>query len=133
MKAIRAASLTAALVIILTGLNPIAIATTAPYSTTSFTPLSVGETTQGSTRGVAVNYNNTLSDSLEVFTFIDVTNSVGQTVFVQSSIEMFIPGESETVFFGLTGLPSGTYSATVFVSSLDLVPLSVASNVQVVL
>ena len=80
-----------------------------------------------------MNYNNTVSSVVVAFVYLDLTNSVGQTVFVQASGGTFSGGENKTIFFGLTGLQTGSYSAAVFVVTGADVPVSTVANVQVVL
>ena len=121
------------LLVVLAAVSPALGTSLPPYSTKGFVAIGATETTQAGTKGVIVNYNNTLASPVVAFVYIVVTNSVGQTVFVQVNGGVFSAGENKTIFFGMSGMSSGTYSATLFVASANLVPLSVASSVQVVL
>ena len=113
--------------------TPVSNAVAPTFSTSGFVSLREIEATQSGVAGVLVNYNNTVSSAVVAFVYLDVTNSIGQTVFVQASGGTFSGGENKTIFFGLTGLQTGSYSAAVFVVTGADVPVSTVANVQVVL
>ena len=121
------------MVVLLLVTAPVSNAAAQTFSTSGFASLHATETTQQGTEGVLVNYNNTMSSAVVAFVYLDLTNSAGQTVFVQASGGSFAAGENKTIFFGLTGVQSGTYVASVFVVTSAFVPVSTATSVQVVL
>jgi hypothetical protein len=107
------------------------MAVSPPYLTTAFIAIHAVQATELGVKGVSVNLNNTMSTAQYAVIFIDLTNTSGQTLFVQSVAGSFAAGQNKTLFFGTTTLSPGTYKVEVFVTTGDFVPLSAASAVQI--
>ena len=114
-------------------LAPQSNAVAATYSTTGFVALGVAETTQLGMKGVAVTYNNTMPMTVFAFVYIYLTNSAGQTIYIQLSRYSYSTGQNVTSFFGLVGVMPGTYTASLFATTNSLVPVSPVTTIKVVL
>ncbi len=122
------------LTLLLVLMTPIASAS-APTSflTTGFTGSHSGEVTAQGVKGVNVTYTNNFHVSMLAFVYVDLTNSAGQTVFVQATGTLFSAGGSASAFIGFVGISPGTYTASLFVTTSSGVPISTVTTVQVTL
>jgi hypothetical protein len=113
-------------------LMPAAVASgPSSYLTTAFRPLSATVATEGGFKGALVGYVNTLTVAQTAYVYLDLTNSKGQTVLWTLNFRTFQAAENATLFFGFVTLPSGTYTASVFVTTPASVPLSPTTSFQV--
>ena len=112
-------------------------ATPKAFFTTSVVSSNAAEVTLSGTAGFNVTFTNSLSVAVTGSVFIELINSAGQTVLIQSSIVTFAPagmaGSKSGTFLGLSELdfPAGTYTALAFVTTTQLVPISTVTQVQV--
>jgi hypothetical protein len=115
-------------------LAPMASATSpAPFLTTGLTHSMAAQGTLAGFQGVTINYTDTRSTGVFAFVYMDLTNSAGQTVLVQATTGNFTAGQSLVLFLPISGVGTGTYSASVFATNIDGVPISTVTTVQVVL
>ncbi len=103
------------------------------YLTTGLVASDAAQSTQGGFQGVSVTYRSTFANSLFVLIYVDLTNSVGQTVYVTTAGTSMGAGLNSTTFFGFTGLAHGTYTAFLFAATGDGVPVSNLTSVKVTL
>lgn len=121
------------LTVILMFLAPQSYAVAPTYSANGLVAIGAAETTQLGTTGVLVNYTNTMPIAVSAFVYIYLTNSAGQTISIQILGCSFPAGENGTFFFGLTGVTHGTYTASLFVTTRTLAPVSPVTTLMVVL
>jgi hypothetical protein len=114
-------------------LAPQSDAVAATYSTKGFVAIGAAETTQLGTKAVVVNYNNTMSMGVSAFVYMSLTNSAGQTIYIQVFRTSFSAGENGTIIFGLAGVTAGNYTASLFATTSTLAPVSPVTTLTVVL
>jgi len=91
------------------------------------------QATLGSNQAVSVAYTNTANAAVTGIVYAVVHNSIGQTVYYTTATLQLAAGQSGTAYAVLFGLPSGTYSVTVFVTSTTGQAISATSTVSVTL
>ncbi len=89
------------------------------------------ETTQGAYKGVQSTFTNTSNAPVTAFVYAVVHNALGQTVDISTATITAPAGGSATAFNALFGLPSGTYSVTLFITSSSGTAISGTSTVTV--
>jgi hypothetical protein len=86
----------------------------------------------GSNTIISASYTNTSNAPQTAYIYAVVHNALGQTVlYATSTLNGVAPGASETGQLVLFGLPSGTYTANVFVVSTSGTALSTSATVSV--
>jgi hypothetical protein len=86
----------------------------------------------GSNTIISASYTNTSNAPQTAYIYAVVHNALGQTVlYATSTLNGVAPGASQTGQLVLFGLPSGTYTATVFVVSTSGTALSTSATVSV--
>jgi hypothetical protein len=111
---------------------PATAASSTNYLTTTLVQSGVTQTTINGFPGVLVNYTNSLTVSLNTFIYLDLVNSVGQTVYWNVETCIFASIQKVQCFVPITPtLPSGTYSARVFATSSTYVALSTTTTLVV--
>jgi len=100
---------------------------TACYAVTG-TP---SQTTLGSNVAVQITYTNNSNGPVTAIVYAVVHNSLGQTVAYSTATLPLASGASGTAYPIIFGLPSGSYSVTLFVTSTTGVALSTTSTVSV--
>jgi hypothetical protein len=82
--------------------------------------------------GIAANFTNLWSTSLNVLVFAVWKNSAGQTVAVTTGGLTIDPGKTAPAFAPLTSpLPSGTYTVNIFVVTASNQPVSTTTTITV--
>lgn len=116
---------------------PVAVATAPPpFLTTDLVGSGAIQTTIGGFPGVRVNYTNTYSVGISVFVLLDLTNSAGQTVFVAVTYLPLGANSTGTAFIPIAGArapAAGTYTAFIFATTDESVPVSGTTTLKVVL
>jgi len=111
----------------------------APTLTVNSSPTGIGTSTltaSGGATEAAVNgqatvsqtFTNTASGPLSVYMWVSVTNSAGQTVGVFLGSATIAAGATTPIGAALFNLPSGTYTATVFVTTTSGIVVSSTST-----
>jgi len=77
---------------------------------------------------VSQTFTNTASSSLSVYMWVSVQNAAGQTVGVFLGSATVTAGGSSTIAAALFNLPSGTYTATTFVTTTSGIVVSSTSS-----
>jgi hypothetical protein len=86
----------------------------------------------GSNTIISTSFTNNSNAPQTAYIYAVVHNALGQTVlYATSTLNGVAPGASETGQLVLFGLPSGTYTATVFVVSTSGTALSTSATVSV--
>jgi hypothetical protein len=88
-------------------------------------------TTQGPYTGVTSSFTNNSNAPLTAFVYAVAHNALGQTVDISTATVTASAGGSATAFNVLFGLPPGTYSVTIFVTSSSGTAISGTSTVSV--
>jgi hypothetical protein len=96
--------------------------------TVSGTPAS---SQQGQFTGVTSTFTNNSNAPVTAFVYAVVHNALGQTVEISTATVTASAGGSTTAFNALFGLPPGTYSVTIFVTSSSGTAISGTSPVSV--
>jgi hypothetical protein len=78
---------------------------------------SPAQTKQGGYTGVSSTFTNNSNAPVTAFVYAVVHNALGQTVDISTATVTAAAGGSATAFNALFGLPPGTYSVTIFVTS----------------
>jgi hypothetical protein len=89
------------------------------------------QTTQGAYSGVTSTFTNTSNAPVTAFVYAVVHNALGQTVDISTATVTASAGGSVTAFNALFGLPPGTYSVTIFVTSSSGTAISTSTPVSV--
>jgi hypothetical protein len=102
------------------------------YATNSLVVSGIRETTVGGFNGVVVNYTSTFASSFTAFVYLDLTNSLGQSVSVNLGFCSFSASQEVGCFVALgTNVPTGVYTAHVFATTTGNVPVSLTRPIQV--
>jgi hypothetical protein len=124
--------LTGASLLMLTALVPVQTsAATAGLLTTSMVPSNAAQTTQLGVPGAGITYSSVLASPEPVFVFGSILNQAGQTVSFSVQGSTVQAGGSATFFFGIPSGLHGNLKVVMFVTTLDMVPLSVSTTVAV--
>ncbi len=98
-------------------------------TTTTLTPSgSASEATVSGTPTVSQTFTNTATGSVSVYMWVSVKNSAGQTVGVFLGSATMASGATATIGAALFNLPSGSYTASVFVTTTSGVVVSTTST-----
>jgi hypothetical protein len=89
------------------------------------------QTTQGSYTGVSTAFTNNSNAPVTGFVYAVVHNALGQTVDISTATITAPAGGSVTAFNALFGLPPGTYSVTIFVTSSSGTAISSTTTASV--
>ena len=89
------------------------------------------QTNQGAYKGVSSTFTNNSNAPVTAFVYAVVHNALGQTVDISTATITASAGGSATAFNALFGLPPGTYSVTIFVTSSSGTAISGTSTVSV--
>jgi len=89
------------------------------------------QTTQGAYQGISSTFTNNSNAPVTAFVYAVVHNALGQTVDISTATITAPAGGSASAFNVLFGLPSGTYSVTIFVTSSSGTAISGTSTVSV--
>ena len=80
-------------------------------------------------QGVIVNYTSTYSGSFSGFVYLALANRAGQTVYWNVASCSFSGSQTVQCYVSISPLvPSGTYTARVFVTTAARVPVSPVSS-----
>jgi len=99
--------------------------------TGTLTPGTASQTTLAGYPAVQIAFTNTISSPLTAVAFGVVKNAQGQIVDVTTSTIQFSASGSATAYLALAGLPSGTYTVSVFAVSSTNVVVSSVTNTSV--
>jgi hypothetical protein len=103
-----------------------------PLLTPDMVPSAVSQKVVGGYQGVTITYTSETAGSLSISVYLSLSNPSGQIISVGVTNGALIsPGNSATFFFGLNGVPSGTYTGSLFASSLQGIVVSTVSTLQV--
>ena len=92
------------------------------------------QTKVGPYQAIEVNITNNQPESVSAIAFVSLTNSQGQTVGIfTASASNVAAATSVVVYPVISGVASGTYTATIFVLSTSGVPLSPTTTLSVTL
>jgi hypothetical protein len=91
------------------------------------------QATQGAYQVVQVSYTNTSNAPVQAVVFAVIHNSIGQTVSIATASLTVGVGATGIAYPTLFGLPSGTYSVTLFVTSQAGAAISTTSTLTVTL
>jgi len=106
--------------------------TTSCNSTTCLTVSGTpAKSTQGTYTGITSTFTNNSDAPVTAFVYAVVHNALGQTVDISTATVTASAGGSATAFNALFGLPPGTYSVTIFVTSSAGTAISATSTVSV--
>jgi len=101
-------------------------------STACFTQSgAASQVTLGSNQAVSVSYTNTSNSPVTAIVYAVVHNSIGQTVLYSTATLPLAAGATGTGYPIIFGLPSGTYSVTVFATTTNGQAISTTSTVSV--
>jgi len=89
------------------------------------------QSTQGAYNGVSSTFTNNSNAPVTGFVYAVVHNALGQTVDISTATVSAPAGGSVSAFNALFGLPPGTYSVTIFVTSSAGTAISSTSTVSV--
>ena len=89
------------------------------------------QSTQGVYNGVTTTFTNHSNAPITGFVYAVVHNALGQTVDISTATISAPAGGSVTAFNALFGLPPGTYSVTIFVTSSSGTAISTTSTASV--
>lgn len=89
------------------------------------------QTTQGIYNGVTTSFTNNSNAPVTGFVYAVVHNALGQTVDISTATITAPAGGSATAFNALFGLPPGTYSVSIFVTSSSGTAISTTSTASV--
>jgi hypothetical protein len=104
------------------------------YLTTTVTSTGLKQTTLSGYDLIRVNYTDSSSASFTGFVYLDLFNSTGRSVFVSIGSCSFVPSQGSACYVALPlTVRPGTYSAKVFATTTENVPISTASSLQVTL
>jgi len=104
------------------------------YLTTTVAPTGLKQTTLNGFGLVQVNYTDSSSASFTGFIYLDLFNSTGRSVFVGIGSCAFVPSQDSTCYVALPlSISPGTYTAKVFTTTTENVPVSISSSLQVAL
>jgi hypothetical protein len=99
--------------------------------TTSLTVVNASRVTEYGYQGISITYNNTLPQQETLLAFVSVQNSLGNTVYI-SVLQSSVPSKQDaTFFFGLVGLGSANYTARLFATNQQGVPISTTTTLRV--
>lgn len=118
----------------LVGLSAVAPATsqTATYMTTGLVQSGIKQSTIGGYNGVLVNYTSSYSSSFTALVYMDVINSLGQSVSWSVVTCSFSANQKVACFVvASSAIPTGMYTANVFATTSSSVPVSVTSSLPV--
>ncbi len=96
---------------------PVLTVTSVPVTGLTATTLTPGTPYQTTINGqptVAISFVNTYSSQLTAIVFATVQNSAGQTVYITTATITPMSEQNVTAYLVLAGLPSGTYTVTLF-------------------
>ncbi len=115
--------------ILLTAVGP-AYATT--YLATSVTQTGMQASTLGGYKGVLVSYNDTTSTSFVGFVYLSLSNSAGQSVYVNVATCSFDAGKVVPCFVVISPtMAAGNYTASIFATTTENVAVSAGGSLQV--
>ena len=121
-------------VLILLPTAPIGSAASPAYLTNGVSQSGMKLVTIDSHQGVLVNYTSTYSGSFNGFVYLALTNTAGQTVYWNVASCSFTGSQTVQCFVTISPtVPSGTYTARVFVTTAARVPVSLTSSLNVTL
>ena len=89
------------------------------------------QSAQGPYQGITSTFTNNSNAPVTAFVYAVVHNALGQTVDISTATITAPAGGSATAFNVLFGLPSGTYSVSLFVTSSSGTAISTSSTVSV--
>jgi len=89
------------------------------------------QTIQGAYQGISSSFTNNSNAPVTAFVYAVVHNALGQTVDISTATVSAPAGGSVTAFNALFGLPPGTYSVSIFVTSSAGAAISSTSTVSV--
>lgn len=98
---------------------------------TSLTPGTPTSTTVAGNPALSITYTNTLSTSITAFSFAVVTNSLGQIVYYTTASLSLSAGATGTAYLVLAGLPSGTYTVSIYAISSNNIVVSTTTSASV--
>jgi hypothetical protein len=107
-------------------------AASSSYLTTNISQSGIKQTTINGIGGVLVNYTSTFSTSFSSFVYLYLVNPAGQTVYVGLGTCSFAPAQKVQCFAAIAGaVPTGHYTANVFVTTTTGVPVSSTSSLSI--
>lgn len=108
-----------------------AAGSTSPVLDNAMVAVSASQASCLGEQGVSVTYNDTTAQPVSGEIIASIQNSAGNTVYISAQVADFAPKQERTFCFGPAGLPSGSYTARLFVADPSGVPVSVTSTVTV--
>ena len=118
-------------ILVLSSIPEPARAATAAIFNTDMTPSKPGQTAVDGFPGASVGFNSTLPSPQAVLVFGSVLNQFGQTIEISVQGATIPALGSSTFFFSVPMTTHGNFTVVVFVTTPDLVPLSVSTSVLV--
>jgi hypothetical protein len=104
------------------------------YLTTTVMPTGLKQTTLSGYDLVRANYTDSSSTSFTGFIYLDLFNSTGRSIFVSIGSCAFVPSQGSTCYVALPlSISPGAYTAKVFATTTENVPISTASSLEVTL
>lgn len=113
---------------------PLGSAASPAYLTNGVSQSGMKLVTIDSHQGVLANYTSTYSGSFDGFVYLALTNTAGQTAYWNVASCSFNGNQTVQCFVTISPtVPSGTYTAWVFVTTAAKVPVSLESSLNVTL
>ena len=111
---------------------PAALGSTTAYLTVTVAPSGAKQATINGYDGVLANYTSSASSRMSGFVYLDLANSVGQTVYWNVAYCSFTASQETQCFVVISStVPKGNYTATVFATTNSSIPISTASSYEV--
>ncbi len=103
-----------------------------PFLTTSVTQTAISQANLSGYPGVLVTYNDTSTTSFTGFVYLVLLNSTGQTVYLSIGTCNLVYNQNRSCFVGVSStVPSGVYTAKVFATMTENVPVSTTGSIQI--
>ena len=123
-----------AVVLTLFSAVPLSGATTPVYLTSAVSQSGMKLVTINNYQGLIVNYTSTYAGSFNGFVYLALTNHAGQTSYWNVASCSFSGKQEVQCFVAISPtVPTGTYTARVFVTTAALIPVSSTSSLAVTL
>ena len=111
---------------------PAAVASSPTYSTGTVSSSGAVQAKVGGYEGVIANFTSAQASSLDGFVYMDLTNAAGQTIAWSIGYCNLSPKATTQCFVSFPlSLASGTYTATMFVTTSTGVAISLTSSLKV--
>jgi hypothetical protein len=102
------------------------------FPTTAVAASGLKQTVIGGNSVIEVNYTSSLATSFTAFVYLDLMNSMGQTVYVNLGTCSLSQFQLQSCFVALSSsISTGAYTAKLFASNTDNVPVSGTSSLAV--